>query len=170
MNWVTKITQNPYFLRPEFLPSGRATPETAAKWKIEDELLGGKEDRGWRSVEERCELRKQRGRKRFEKARTRALKEEREEISYLSVSCDNLPEEAPVLPGRIRARSAERGNFFQTEQGVPISGPKTEEEAGEDQRVEDLLEREWIRWTKNARNHLGGEKLAGIGPSGWFPR
>jgi hypothetical protein len=52
MNWVTEITQNPYFLRPEFLPSGRATPETAAKWKIEDDLRRGKEDRGWRPVEE----------------------------------------------------------------------------------------------------------------------
>jgi hypothetical protein len=39
ISWVTDITQNPYFLRPEFLPSGRATPETAAKWKIEDDLL-----------------------------------------------------------------------------------------------------------------------------------
>jgi hypothetical protein len=57
LNWINEITQNPYFLRPEFLPSGRATPETA-KWKIEDDLLRGKEDRGWRSGEERCELRK----------------------------------------------------------------------------------------------------------------
>jgi hypothetical protein len=80
------------------------------------------------------------------------MKNEVEAISYLMASCDDLPDEAPVLRKRVRARSTDRGHFFQFEQGLPISGPKTEEEAIEDQRMDERMECEWVRWTKNRKD------------------
>jgi hypothetical protein len=77
-SWTDEITRSFYFLRPEFLPSGRARPETMQKWKIEDELL--RENSGWRSVEKGRTARHQEGRKRFKQAK-KGLRTE-EEISY----------------------------------------------------------------------------------------
>jgi hypothetical protein len=89
-NWAEEFIRKPYFLRPEFLPSGRATPETAKRWKAEDELSCAKEDRKWRSVEEGHAARYRRGNAWFVKASTAGLKR-KEELSYLTVSSTTSP-------------------------------------------------------------------------------
>jgi hypothetical protein len=147
-NWVFDFIQNPYFLGPEFLPSGRATPETAR---------------------ESLASRRRTGMKRFQKARAGTLELVKEEISYLTVSCDDLPEDPPIIPERIRERSAEGGFCFRSVQGCPIEGPKTEEENQEDQRMEAQLADAWVRSVKN------GARSRDIRPSNnqgkvWSPR
>jgi hypothetical protein len=64
-SWVQEISENPYFLRPEFYPSGRARPETIQRSKVEEELKI--ENPGWRSVEEGCQTRHQAGTRDSEK-------------------------------------------------------------------------------------------------------
>jgi hypothetical protein len=51
----------------------------------------------------------------------------------------------------------------------PILGPKTEEEAREDQRQDDTLEQAWIGWCKNLRNL---QRVAPVIINGkeWTPR
>jgi hypothetical protein len=146
-DWLTDFIQCPRFLKPEFLPSGRATPETAARWKIEDDLLRKKGDRGWKTVEEGRARRRKTGHELFEKVRSGNWIAPKNEISYLTVSCDGLPEEPPVLPKRVREKSPERGNYFCPPEQQAILGPKTEEEAAEDLRLDTLMEQEWIRWS-----------------------
>jgi hypothetical protein len=76
-----------------------------------------------------------------------------ESLSYLTVSCDDLPEDAVALPERIRARNGERGNYFHTRDGLPIQGPKTEEEAIEDQKIENDLLQHCLRWADQLKRY-----------------
>jgi hypothetical protein len=152
IDWVTDFIENPYFLRPKFSPSGRALPETIASWDVEDALKRGKV-KGWRTPSEGREIRCRRSKENFQWLREGKWKPKEEKLSYLTVSCDDLPEEAVTLPGRIRDRSLERGNFFKTAKGDPIFGPKTEEEAVEDQKIEDSLDQWCQRWAEQVRSY-----------------
>jgi hypothetical protein len=122
---VKGFTDHPYFLRPKYLPSGRATPETASVWKVEDEIESSKGSGLRQPVAEKSKSRKREGRRRF-KAAWKGL-DTLEEISYLTVDCDFQAVPAS-LSRKIRARSEDRGFYFVTEQRDPILGPKTQDE------------------------------------------
>jgi hypothetical protein len=151
IDWVTDFIENPYFLRLRFLPSVQALPETIAYWKVEDDLKKEMKTRGWRTPGEGREFRSRKGKEKFQLFREGKLKPRGENLSYLTVCCDNLPDEAVALPVRIRDRSPERGNYFRSDSGTPILGPKTEKEAAEDQKIEDTLQQHCQRWADQVR-------------------
>jgi hypothetical protein len=121
-------------LRPEFYSTGRARLEAIQRWRAEEELASKREGCGWLSVEEMCLSRHHAVKVRFEEARQREVSHE-EELSYLTVGAD-LPLEEVTLPVAIRSWTGEQGQFFHTEQGELIYGPKTEKEYWRD-GVED---------------------------------
>jgi hypothetical protein len=132
---VQRFIENPYFLRPHFLPSGRATSETSRGWRIEDSIDDTKGVGNWRSVEDRINKRKREGRKRRKLLGKHSTTGE--ELSYLTVSCDFLEDqENPcILPEKEWANSVDRGLHFQElVTKLPIEGPMTLEEA---QQIEE---------------------------------
>jgi hypothetical protein len=141
----------------------------ALAWKAEDEVRRADKDRGWRSAGERRAIKEKEGKKRSQMALSGEWTPKEEEISYPTVSCDDLPEEPPALPELIRERSAERGNYFRAIHGGIFSGPKTEEEAIKDQRIDSIFEREMERYRKyreEQRKLLSRNKQ----DRGWTPR
>jgi hypothetical protein len=162
---VQDFIDNPYFLRPKYLPSGRVTAETASEWKIEDDIESSKGSSQWRSVAERIARRKKEGRKRF-KASWKVT-EAPEEISDLTVDCDF--QEVPLqLPGRIRNQSPDRGFHFVTEHKELIHGPKTQEETEEDERYK-LGMIEYMKYRNEHRIVVPPAKT-GVGRNNWSPR
>jgi hypothetical protein len=83
---VQNFIENPYFLRPQFLPSGRVTPEVSRGWKTEDFINDTKDNGKWWSVENRISRRKQEGRERRKLLGRHPVIEE--EVSHLTVSCE----------------------------------------------------------------------------------
>jgi hypothetical protein len=50
---VQEFIDNPYFRRPQQLPSGRVTPEVAIGWRVEDSIESSKVKKQWSSVSDR---------------------------------------------------------------------------------------------------------------------
>jgi hypothetical protein len=123
---VQNFIENPYFLRPQFLPSGRVTPEVSRSRRIEDTIDDSRGTGKWRSVEERINKRKKEGRKLLG-----SHPESEEEISYLPVSCDFLEDQvdSSILPEKESAISMDGGFYYQeSTTKLPIEGPMTLEE------------------------------------------
>jgi hypothetical protein len=116
-------------LRPQFLPSGRAIPEVALSWRVDDFIDDTKGSGKWTSVEERISKRKREGRQRRKLLEKHPKVEE--ETSYLTVDCDFLDsqEDPIVLPAKSMGISDESGFYFQeSSTKLPIEGPMTLEE------------------------------------------
>jgi hypothetical protein len=64
-DWVQEFIDNPYFLRPQQLPSGRVTPEVVIGWKVEDLVESSKGTKQWISVSDRTKRRHKTGHDRF---------------------------------------------------------------------------------------------------------
>jgi hypothetical protein len=126
---VQDFIENPYFLRTQYLSTGRAAPDLANKWKVEDEIESSKGTGKWRSVAERIKKRKQEGKRLCKKLGRHP--EPIEEISYLTVDCD-FQEVPSLLPVRERQKTPERGFYFATHIHEPIEGPKTLKEVQEE--------------------------------------
>jgi hypothetical protein len=162
---VREFVENPYFLRPQFLPSGRVNPEIAQQWRVEDSIESSKEMKNWSSVEDRI---KRRRRERHQRSRELGNSPiVNEEISYLTVDCD-FQEVDVTLPERVRRRSPERGfHFAAANSREPIEGPKTLEEHLED------LEAEWRTgdYMKNYRENQVIVKPREVKPwDRWVPK
>jgi hypothetical protein len=104
LDWIQEFTENPFFLRPQFLPSGRAYPETAHNWRMEDAFEISKETKNWRSVGERIRQRKEESQKRYKKFGSSP--ESVEELSYLTVDCDfqDPQDMVQILPERLETK------------------------------------------------------------------
>jgi hypothetical protein len=90
-----------------------------------------------------------------------------EEISYVTVDCD-FQEVLEQDPGRIRARYADKGFYFVSGQGIPIQGPKTQEEAQEEEKMKQWMV-EYMGWRAQHQMVLSPEK-ARVGRNAWSPR
>jgi hypothetical protein len=134
-DWVQEFIENPYFLRPQQLPSGRVTPEVAINWKAEDLVESSKGTKQWTSVSEKIKCRHKTGHDRFKQWK-KVLKENKigDEISYLTVNCD-FQDTVEYMPKRQLRRLPERGLVYvECSSGLPIQGPKTRDEV-EDEEI-----------------------------------
>jgi hypothetical protein len=172
VDWVQEFIDNPYFRRPQQLPSGRVTPEVAHNWKVEDMIEASKGTKQWISIGDRIRKRKEIGRKRFKKWKE-ALKQDKagDEISYLTVSCD-FQETYEFQPARQLRRSPEYGLIYEEVcSRLPIQGPKTFKEVEEEEEASRLAEKyfaekhlpfqlspkgqKWLPWTPRPEDDDG---------------
>jgi hypothetical protein len=149
IDWVSDFIENPHFLRPKFAASGKALPGTITPWKHQEDLKEPGQPKSWRTPVEGRAARCRRAKEKFQLIREERRKPKAESLSYLTVNCDDLPEDPVGLPERIRARNADRGNHFRANEGIPIQGAKTESEAAEHQKIEESLAQHVQRWREH---------------------
>jgi hypothetical protein len=110
-DFIQEFTERPYFARPGLLNAGRASPETASKWRVEDEIENSKDTRKWTSVASGTERRRRERKERCQQEGKNPSPNE--DISDLMVDCD-FQEVDVALPERSRRLSPERGYYFET--------------------------------------------------------
>jgi hypothetical protein len=127
-------------------------------WKVQESLENSKDKGFWKSVGEGKASIHREGKQRFKAARRGQMTVE--DNRYLLVSAD-VPQEAVILPERIRYLSKSQGHIFRTKEGTPIEGPMPLQE------MLDEVNRVFTNETQRASQEATWAISREVGESNW---